>query len=329
MNESNNKNYAVFVDLENAGGKPATMQNIIEKVKMRGDILLSKVYGYGEEYSSLKELLLSNTFSVVPSLRYGRNQKNNLDIQLVIDALEVAYTNPLIDCFCIVSGDSDYTPLVGKLKTMGKYVLGISRSECASRIFINACSEFQFLETVVPSKEQQQDAQGDSEENDIHTLIREMQRIILEQGDADGYIYASALKNTLMRLRPDFNEKNYGCPSFGKLLSHIQKQYGCIECQEKSKALRVRTVILDRKQSKLSSENFIPVVKQILQSLKESGFDRVNPSIIKQTLLEQYPSFDERDLGVKRFSDVMRLIEHQGLLQIEFDDSRCMIAHIL
>ena len=128
-------NFAVFVDLENAGGKESMLTNIIEKVKIRGDILLGKVYGYTDRYSYLKECLLSNTFSVVPSLRYGKNQKNNLDIQLVIDAMEVAYVNPLIDSFCIVSGDSDYTPLVGKLKTMGKTVLGISRSEAVEEAF--------------------------------------------------------------------------------------------------------------------------------------------------------------------------------------------------
>lgn len=130
--------FAVFVDLENAGAKESMLQNIIEKVKIRGEILLGKVYGYTDRYSNLKETLLSNTFSVVPSLRYGKNQKNSLDIQLVIDAMEVAYTNPLIDSFCIVSGDSDYMPLVGKLKSMGKHVLGISRSEVASGIFIKA-----------------------------------------------------------------------------------------------------------------------------------------------------------------------------------------------
>ena len=140
--------FAVFVDLENCGAKVETLNNILEKVKIRGDILLGKVYGYTDNYSSLKEILLSNTFNVVPSLRFGISQKNNADILLVLDAMEVAYTNPLIDSFCIVSGDSDYTPLVGKLKSMGKYVLGISRSEVASKIFINACNEFQFLETV-------------------------------------------------------------------------------------------------------------------------------------------------------------------------------------
>ncbi len=116
-------NYAVFVDLENAGAKESMLMSIIEKVKIRGDILLGKVYGYTDRYTELKECLLSNTFYVVPSIRYGKNQKSNLDIQLVIDALEVAYVNSLIDSFCIVSGDSDYTPLVGKLKSMGKKVL--------------------------------------------------------------------------------------------------------------------------------------------------------------------------------------------------------------
>ena len=130
------QNYAIFIDLENTGGKSATLNQVIEKVKIRGDILIGKVYGYQEDFSNLKEVLLSNTFSVVPSIKYGANQKNNLDIQLVIDALDVAYTNDLIDCFCIVSGDSDYTPLVGK-RIHGKYA-GHFRSEVASNIFIKA-----------------------------------------------------------------------------------------------------------------------------------------------------------------------------------------------
>ena len=123
--------FAVFVDLENCGAKVATLKSILEKVKIRGDILLGKVYGYTDKFDDLKEVLLSNTFTVVPSLRYGISQKNNADIQLVIDALEVAYKNELIDSFCIVSGDSDYTPLVGRLKSMGKFVLGISGSSSA------------------------------------------------------------------------------------------------------------------------------------------------------------------------------------------------------
>lgn len=112
--------FALFVDLENCGGKKSMLMDVIERVKIRGDILIGKVYGYTDSYSDLKEILLSNTFAVVPSLRFGRNQKNSLDIQLVIDALDVAYTNSLIDSFCIVSGDSDYVPVVGQAQNDGQ-----------------------------------------------------------------------------------------------------------------------------------------------------------------------------------------------------------------
>jgi uncharacterized protein (TIGR00288 family) len=214
-------NYAVFVDLENAGAKESMLMSIIEKVKIRGDILLGKVYGYTDRYTELKECLLSNTFYVVPSIRYGKNQKNNLDIQLVIDALEVAYVNPLIDSFCIVSGDSDYTPLVGKLKSMGKKVLGISRSEVASGIFIKACSEFIFLESVaVTTKPQVKPSTREKEESpDLAELITQIETILADQ-DED-MMYASELKDTLTRLRPDFDERSYGCATFGKLMALV------------------------------------------------------------------------------------------------------------
>ena len=76
--------FAVFVDLENCGAKVATLRSILEKVKIRGDILLGKVYGYTDKFDALKEVLLSNTFTVVPSLRYGISQKNNADRKSVV-----------------------------------------------------------------------------------------------------------------------------------------------------------------------------------------------------------------------------------------------------
>ena len=202
-------NFAVFVDLENVGAKESLLLSIIEKVKIRGDILLGKVYGYTDRYTDLKPVLLSNTFAVVPSLRWGKVQKNNLDIQLVIDAMEVAYTNPLIDSFCIVSGDSDYTPLVGRLKSMGKHVLGISRSEAASSIFVNACNEFVFLESVAKRQPKKNKKKDETPlDGDINELVSTVETIVGDQDEEQ--MYASELKDTLTRLRPDFSEKSYG-----------------------------------------------------------------------------------------------------------------------
>ncbi len=320
-------NFAVFVDLENAGGKEAMLRYIIEKVKIRGDILLGKVYGYTDRYSDLKQCLLSNTFNVVPSLRYGKNQKNNLDIQLVIDALEVAYTNPLIDSFCIVSGDSDYTPLVGKLKSMGKFVLGISRSEVASGIFINACNEFVFLESMTAKKPSKTKTKDDrAAEGDIDELTRTVQTILEEQNSEQ--MYASELKDTLTRLRPDFDEHTYGCSTFGKLVARMAGHSEKLKTWTEGSSLMISLTGPEGDKETLDKTNWVHAFSAALARFKADGFDRVNPSILKATIQSDYPGFDERNIGYKRFSDMMKQLEKEGLLVVEMDEARTMLLKI-
>ena len=325
--------FAIFVDLENCGAKVPTLNSILEKVKIRGDILLGRVYGYTDHFSSLKELLLSNTFTVVPSLRYGIAQKNNADIQLVVDALEVAFTNPLIDSFCIVSGDSDYTPLVGRLKSMGKFVLGISRSEAASTIFINACNEFQFLEGVsaaaVPSPEKKRRA-APEEAADEAELNKLLMSILEESADTDG-MYASELKNVLLRLRPDFNEKTYGCSSFGKLLTRLSQRFSDFRVKTDNFNMMVSPNSAESAESRpqLTKDNWREAFAAQLQAYKEGGFERINPSILKADILTSYPDFSERSIGFKRFSDVMKQLEKDGLVKVEMDEQKTMLIQLL
>jgi uncharacterized protein (TIGR00288 family) len=324
-------NYALLVDLENCGGKAETLKDVIEKVKIRGDILLGKVYGYNERYSDLKELLLSNTFNVVPSIRWGYNQKNNLDILLVIDAIELAFSNPLIDCFCIVSGDSDYTPLVGKLKSMGKYVLGISRSEVASKVFINACNEFIFLESVSASVGKRREESAEETALSTTAELNELvQRIINEQAGEEGYLYASELKKTINRIRPDFDEKNYGFASFGKLLANLAKQYKSIKIEDDNHSLKV-SLVAERvtKGNTMTRSNWKKAFGEILSDFKQDGFTRVNPSIVKAAIQRDYPDFDERQIGFNRFSDLMKDLEKEKMVKVEFDESHSMLLKIL
>lgn len=303
---------------------------------MRGDILLGRVYGYTDKFSELKEILLSNTFSVVPSIRYGIAQKNNADIQLVVDALEVAYTNPLIDSFCIVSGDSDYMPLVGRLKAMGKFVLGISRSEAASNIFINACNEFQFLESMRASAAVKQTSgkkqkNAPAEELDAAELNKLLCSIFEEQSDTDE-MYASELKGVLMRLRPDFNEKAYGCATFYKLLSKLAAKFGDLHVINDN--FNVMVSLAGHAESaeaapQLTQENWHDAFAAQLKAYKEGGFDRVNPSILKADILTTYPDFTERSIGFKRFSDVMKQLEKDGLVVVEMDEQKTMLIKLL
>ncbi len=323
--------FALFVDLENCGAKVATLQSVLEKVKMRGDILLGKVYGYTDRYSDLKEVLLSNTFTVVPSLRHGISQKNNADILLVLDALEVAFTNPLIDSFCIVSGDSDYTPLVGRLKSMGKFVLGISRSEAASNIFINACNEFQFLENVAPrsSGKVKKKPAAEKEPLDMQELNKLLCGILEEQTDKDE-LYASELKGILLRLRPDFNEKDFGCATFFKLLDKLAKQYGGLRIRNDNFNVMVSLALTGKESApSLTKDNWVAVLADQLQRYKDDGFDRINPSILKADLQSAFPDFSEKALGFKRFSDLLKALEKEKLVKVEMDEQKSMLIQVL
>ena len=324
--------FALFVDLENCGAKVDTLLNVLDKVKIRGDILLGKVYGYTDQYSDLKEVLLSNTFTVVPSLRYGISQKNNADIQLVIDALEVAFTNPLIDSFCIVSGDSDYTPLVGRLKSMGKFVLGISRSAAASNIFINACNEFQFLENVggrtrKPSGKKK-NAADKEEPLDTQELNKILCGILDEQTDKDE-LYASELKGILLRLRPDFNEKSFGCATFSKLLDKLGKQYGSLRTHSDNFNVMVSLAQSSKEAApQMDKDNWRALIREQLARYKEDGFERINPSILKADIQASYPDFSEKALGFKRFSDMLKAMEKEALITVELDEQRNMLIRV-
>ena len=324
--------FAVFVDLENAGGKAETLNNILEKVKIRGDILMGKVYGYTEKYGGLKELLLSNTFTVVPSLRYGVAQKNNADILLVLDAMEIAYTNPLIDSFCIVSGDSDYTPLVGKLKSMGKFVLGISRSEVASTIFINACNEFQFLESVSVRRAPQKAKKADNGSGDDSELLKQIESILDDHNEDE--VFASELKGILLRLRPDFNERNYGASTFYKLLTKLSLQYGTIKVHADNYNVMVSLAseegTSDSKPAReLTPENWVEAFREQLKHYKDDGFERINPSILKADIQGLYPDFTEKAIGFRRFSDLLKTLEKEKVLALEMDGQKNMLIKML
>ena len=322
--------FAVFVDLENAGGKAETLNSILEKVKIRGDILIGKVYGYTEKFGGLKELLLSNTFTVGPSLRHGVAQKNNADILLVLDAMEIAYTNPLIDSFCIVSGDSDYTPLVGKLKSMGKFVLGISRSEVASTIFINACNEFQFLESVSPRRQPQKAKKVDNAAGDDSDLLKLVESILDDHNEEE--VFASELKGILLRLRPDLNERHYGASTFFKLLTRLSQQDGNIKVRSDNYDVMVSLAAEDGaagKNRELTTDNWVEAFREQLKHYKDDGFERINPSILKADIQSLYPDFQEKSVGFKRFSDLLKELEKEKVLHLEMDQQKNMLIKML
>ena len=209
---------------------------------------------------------------------------------------------------------------------MGKFVLGISRSEAASGVFMNACSEFQFLESVASGKER---AQGQEIEALTLADVNDLIVTILKESDS-GEMLASEVKSVLLRLRPNFSEKSVGFSTFGKLIARLSQQFGAFSVESEQ-----FNVIVSLNQphvtagEQITRENYIRIFSRILSEYKEDGFDRVNPSILKSAVQADYPDFTERQIGLRRFSDVLRALEKEKLLKLETDEGGNMLVHIL
>ena len=200
----------------------------------------------------------------------------------------------------------------------------------ASNIFIKACNEFIFLETVTTATKSE-DLYG--EDDSISTqrdLLKLVQKIINDQGDADGTMFVSELKKTLLRLKPDFSEKSYGYNSFGKLLSSIEQKYGALHLFGENNSLKIelkgeKTPVV----KSINRSNWVTVFQEKLDEFKQNGFKRVNPSIIKAEIQNDYPDFDERQIGFKKFSDIMKRLEKDNKVSIEFNEAKTMLIKIL
>ena len=166
--------------------------------------------------------------------------------------------------------------------------------------------------------------------DEIKADIFKYMGILEEQTDKDE-LYASELKGILLRLRPDFNEKAYGCATFLKVLDKLSKQFGSLRIRSDNFNVMVSAAAPSSKEAapQLSKENWRAVIQEQLHRYKEDGFDRINPSILKADLQATYPDFSERALGFKRFSDMLKALEKDGLLTVELDEQGTMLINVL
>ncbi|MFR2458975.1 MAG: OST-HTH/LOTUS domain-containing protein, partial [Christensenellales bacterium] len=187
---------------------------------------------------------------------------------------------------------------------------------------------FIFLESVsnatkaAPAKRVSE--QGD-ELSDLGALIE----TVLSDQEED-MMYASELKSTLLRLRPDFNEGNYGCSTFGKFLQLTSQRNRNIRIVNDNHSVLVglQKSIAPDSAPQLTKSNWVQVFARHLQRFKDDGFDRINPSILKSAIQSEYPDFDERAIGFKRFSDMLKRLEKEALVAIEMDEQHTMLIKI-
>ena len=264
---------AVFLDLENIalGAREARfpafdIQKVLERLLLKGHIVVKKAYCDFDRYKDFKRGLHEAAFELIEIPHVRQSGKNSADIRMVVDALDLCYTKEHVDTFAIISGDSDFSPLVSKLRENAKTVIGVGVKNSTSDLFLNNCDEFIYYDdlvrvqparprarivlppgtprpaaaTAAAAKDPAAPVAGPTLEKALE-LVTETLDALGEERGGDDPIWGSMIKQTLKRRHPGFNERAHGFRSFNDLLHEAQKR-GLLrlEADEKSGGYIVR-----------------------------------------------------------------------------------------
>ncbi len=248
---------ALFCDFENIalGVRDAKyahfdIRRVLERLLLKGSIVVKKAYCDWDRYKEFKAPMHEASFELIEIPHLRQSGKNSADIRMVVDALDLCYTKSHVDTFVIISGDSDFSPLVSKLRENNKYVIGIGVKDSTSDLLAANCDEFIFYDDLVreqkpkrkpaekkPSAKKavsdaarpavvknEEDKQDDRRQNALDLVVETVEALAAERGD-EGKLWGSLVKQTMKRRRPGFTESSYGYRSFGELLQDAQKHH--------------------------------------------------------------------------------------------------------
>jgi uncharacterized LabA/DUF88 family protein len=287
---NDNISMAVFCDFENValGVRDANYEKfdikpVLERLLLKGSIVVKKAYCDWDRYKGFKATMHESNFELIEIPHVRQSGKNSADIRLVVDALDLCYTKSHVNTFVIISGDSDFSPLVSKLRENAKQVIGVGVKQSTSDLLVANCDEFIFYDDLVrevkraaakrderkqpPAKRSPDEGNRRKEELEtrksqaVELVVEMFDALVSERGDS-GKIWASLLKDTLKRRRPDFNETYYGFRTFGNLLEEAQSR-GMLEFgrDEKSGAYVYR--------SAAAAPSHAPVIEDAGASLEQ------------------------------------------------------------
>jgi uncharacterized protein (TIGR00288 family) len=234
MPSSDARSLAVFCDFENIalGVREAKyaqfdMEKVLERLLAKGSIVVKKAYCDWERYKEFKAAMHGASFELIEIPHVRQSGKNSADIRMVVDALDLCYTKAHVDTFVIVSGDSDFSPLVSKLRENAKTVIGVGVKNSSSDLLINNCDEFIYYDDLVRADEQKRraakkrkdaaPAAQDKKQEAFDLMLGTLEALVAERGPEER-IWGSMVKQALKRRHPGFNEAYYGFRAFSDLL---------------------------------------------------------------------------------------------------------------
>ena len=260
-NAAETKNMALFCDFENIalGVRDADyakfdIAKVLERLLLKGNIVVKKAYCDWARYKEFKAAMHEASFELIEIPHLRQSGKNSADIRMVVDALDLCYAKEHVDTFVIISGDSDFSPLVSKLRENNKTVIGVGVKNSTSDLLIANCDEFiSYDDLVRPQQPRKKAGSGqarrksarktkskvaqpvDDKKQEAWELIVETYEALLAERGEEERIWGSMIKQTLKRRKPGFSESQFGFRSFGQLLEEAEAQ-GILELERDSKS---------------------------------------------------------------------------------------------
>jgi uncharacterized protein (TIGR00288 family) len=333
---------ALFIDYENLAigsrerlGIQFEFGPIADALAERGRVVVRRAYGDWTMFEPDRKMLTRHHVELIEiPQRMGGTRKNAADIKMAVDAMEMAFERDYLTTFVFVTGDSDFTPLVHKLREHDKRVIGVGIKASTSLLLPPACDEFLFyenLEGVEPRKARKKPKRREDGEEEARTAadiatpgsgdVEGLERLVLRtlpglQSSAEGPVLASALKRALLRKDPTFSEADFGFRAFGELLRFLaeRKVLDVIPSQSRGDP----EVTLPEQGA--GEERAFRLLAQVCADAETETGDAPALSGLKNKVRKREPEFSEKSFGYGGFLQFCKAAAARDFVILEWDD---------
>lgn len=318
---------ALFIDFENLaigvrdalGGMEFDFEPIGNALAERGRVVSRKAYADWSMFNDARQKLTRSHVELIEiPQRMGASRKNAADIKMAVDAIEVAFERDYVTTFVVCTGDSDFTPLVHKLRELNKKVIGVGVKASTSKLLPPACDEFLFyenLEGVEPRRQGngKSESESDPTRPELDSLISTTLSGLARS--AGGEVLASSLKRALLRKDSTFSEADYGFRAFGEMLRNLESN-GVIELSEGPGR---GDPIVSFPSGGAGEQHAFDLLREVVEELAKKN-DPVLLSGLKNQLRKKDPGFSEKKLGYGGFLQFCKGAAARGAIELTWDD---------
>ncbi|MGQ7842906.1 NYN domain-containing protein [Granulosicoccus sp. 3-233] len=322
-----NNSLALFCDFENIalGVRDAKYQkfdisHILEKLLVKGSIVVKKAYCDWERYKDFKVPMHEASFELIDIPHVRQSGKNSADIRMVVDALDLCYTKAHVDTFVIISGDSDFSPLVSKLRENAKTVIGVGVKNSTSDLLINNCDEFIYYDDLVRELERKRPGRKRTKKRAASRSSEKVTEDVTAQTEAESPAAATGQESD--------GKSGKGAEAASDTAGSSKRKRGkaakTVEPAETVESLEVGDddgYVADETSEELIQEGLELLLETAADlSADRDGNDKLWGSMVKQTLKRRRPGFNESYYGFESFGKMLEEAQARGYLTLELDD---------